>query len=44
MVDEGCRSQVVERLDYGAESRRKIMSLRLGFAMRRLENSLSTQQ
>ena len=30
----------VERLDYGAESRRKVVSSRLDFAMRRLENSL----
>ena len=30
----------VERLDYGAESRRKVVSSRLGFTMRRLENSL----
>ena len=30
----------LERLDYGAESRRKVVSSRLGFAMRRLENSL----
>ena len=29
----------LERLDYGAESRRKGVSSRLGFAMRRLENS-----
>ena len=28
----------LERLDYGAESRRKVVSSRLGFAMRRLEN------
>ena len=27
------------RLAYGAESRRKVVSSRLGFAMRRLENS-----
>ena len=30
----------LERLDYDAESRRKVVSSRLGFAMRRLENSL----
>ena len=33
---------VVERLEwlgYGAERRRKVVSLRLGFAMQRLENS-----
>ena len=30
----------LERLDYGAESRRKVVSPRLDFAMRRLENSL----
>ena len=29
----------LERLDYSAESRRKVVSSRLGFAMRRLENS-----
>ena len=31
----------LERLGYGAESRRKVVSSRLGFAMRRLENSVS---
>ena len=30
----------LERLDYGAESRRKVVSSRLDFAIRRLENSL----
>ena len=30
----------LERLGYGAESRRKFVSSRLGFAMWRLENSL----
>ena len=30
----------LERFDYGAESRRKAVSSRLGFAMRRVENSL----
>ena len=30
----------LERLDYGTESRRKVVSSRLGFALRRLENSL----
>ena len=30
----------LERLDYGAKSCRKVVSSRLGFAMRRLENSL----
>ena len=30
-----------ERLGYGAESRCKIVSSRLGFAMRRLENSIN---
>ena len=37
------RGAVVEwlvRLGYGAESRRKVVSSRLGFAMRRLKNSL----
>ena len=29
----------LEQLDYGAESRRKVVSSRLFFAMRRLENS-----
>ena len=32
--------ECLERFDYGAESRRKVVSSRLGFAMRRLENSL----
>ena len=39
----GMRGAVVEwleRLGYGAESRRKVVSSRLGFAMRRLENSI----
>ena len=31
----------LEWLDYGAESRRKVLSSRLGFAMRRLENSVN---
>ena len=31
----------VEWLDYGAESGRKVVSSRLGFAMRRLENSVN---
>ena len=30
----------LEQLDYGAESCRKVVSSRLGFAMRRLENCL----
>ena len=30
----------LERLDYDAESRRKVVSSRLGFAMRRLQNCL----
>ena len=30
----------LEQLEYGAESRRKVVSSRLGFAMRQLENSL----
>ena len=30
----------LQRLDHGAERRRKVVSSRLGFAMRRLENSL----
>ena len=30
----------LEQLEYGTESRRKVVSSRLGFAMRRLENSL----
>ena len=41
MAVERCRGQVVERLDYGAESRRKVMSSRLGYAMWRLENSVN---
>ena len=31
----------LERLDYGAESHRKVVSSRLGFAMRRLRKTLS---
>ena len=31
----------LERLDYRAESRRKVVSSRLGFAMRRLKKSLT---
>ena len=31
----------LERLDYGAESRRKVVSSGLGFAMRRLKETLS---
>ena len=31
----------LERLDYGAESRREVVSSRLGFAMRQLEHSLA---
>ena len=34
------RSQCLEWLGYGAESRGKVVSLRLGFAMRQLENFL----
>ena len=34
----GVMVEWLERLDCGAESRRKVVSLRLGFAMRRLEN------
>ena len=38
-------SRVVTATGYGAESRQRVMSSRLGFAIRRLENlSLSTQQ
>ena len=29
------------RLDYGAESRRRVVSSRLGFAIRRLENAVN---
>ena len=32
----------LERLAYGAESRRKVVPSRLGFVMRRLENSVSS--
>ena len=32
--------EFLEQLDYGAASRRKVVSSRLGFAMRQLENSL----
>ena len=31
----------LEQLDYGAANRREVVSFGLGFAMRRLENSLS---
>ena len=31
----------LERLDYGAESGRKVISLRQGIAMQRLENSVN---
>ena len=31
----------LERLDYGAESRHKVVSSRLGFAMLQLENSVN---
>ena len=31
----------LEQLDYGAESRRKVVSSRLGFAIRRLEISIN---
>ena len=31
----------LELLNYGAESRRKVVSSRLGFAMRQLENSVN---
>ena len=34
------RGEWLEQLDYGAGSRRKVVISRLGFAMRRLENSL----
>ena len=34
------RGAIIEWLGYGAGSRRKVVSSRLGFAMRRLENSL----
>ena len=40
-VQRGAVVGWLERLDYGAESRRNIVCSRLGFAMRRLENSLS---
>ena len=36
--------QGLEQLDYGAEGRCKVASSRLGYVMRQLENSLSTQQ
>ena len=35
----GAVDEWLERLTYGAESRRKVMSSRLGFAMGWLENS-----
>ena len=39
-AETGAVVEWVEQLDYGAESRRKVVSSRLGFAMRRLENSV----
>ena len=39
-LKKGVVVEGLERLDYGAESRCKVVSSRLGFAMRRLENSL----
>ena len=32
--------ELLERLSYCAESRRKVVSTRLGFAMQRMENSV----
>ena len=40
VVERGAGVEWLERLSYGAEGRRKVVSLRLGFAIRRLENSL----
>ena len=37
---KGAVVEGLEQLDYSAESRRKVVSSRLGFAMRRIENSL----
>ena len=36
-----CLAEWLERLDYSSESHHKVVSSRLGFTMRRLENSLS---
>ena len=35
--------ELLEQLNYGAESSRKVVSSRLGFTMQRLENSLYQQ-
>ena len=40
VVERGAVIEWLEQLDYVAESRPKVVSSRLGFAMRRLENSL----
>ena len=39
-AERGVVVEWLERLDYDAKSRRKVVSSRLGFAMRRLQNSL----
>ena len=44
VLERGTVVECLKQLGYGAESRRKFVSSRLGFAMRQLENSLSTQQ
>ena len=40
VVERGVVVGWLDRLDYGAENRRKVVSSSLGFAMRRLEHSL----
>ena len=40
VLERGTVVEWLEQLGYGAESRRKVVSSRLGFAMRKLENSL----
>ena len=42
--ERGVVVEWLQRLDYSAESGRKVVSSRLGFTMWRLENSLSTKQ
>ena len=39
--ERGAVVEWLEQLDYGEKSRRKVVSSRLGSAMRRLENSIS---
>ena len=39
MIERGAVVECLQWLGYGSDSRRKVMSSRLGLAMRRLENS-----